>query len=146
MDAEGFHFAPALGLGLKKNLSNKWSLNTGYTFFQSPFSGATDYTFNIHTVDILGNLHFSNSTRGLFIGLGPAFQVRNDEFYRIKNKKDLMLAINFGYDFQVKMFGGDRLLTADLKAFGPAFYDGTVEILTQLMVGIRVRFARGNNR
>lgn len=140
MDAEGFHFAPAVGFGVRKNFSEHWSLNSGYTFFQSPFTGATDFKFNLHTLDILSNYHFSTLDRGFFIGLGLAFQIRNDEYYRFKNKKDLMLAFNFGYDFKIKVLGKVRPFTVDTKAFGPVHYYGTTEILTQFMVGLRIRF------
>ncbi|HRJ28134.1 MAG TPA: hypothetical protein PLG85_00095 [Cyclobacteriaceae bacterium] len=142
MDAEGFNFAPALGLGFRKSLTNHWSLNTGYTLFQSPFTGATDYIFNIHTLDVLGLYHFSSShQKGFFAGGGLAFQVRNDEYYGFRNKKNLTLAYNFGYHFQPKLVGKKRNLGIDIKAFGPIFYDGTIEILTQLMVGLRYRFS-----
>lgn len=142
MDAEGFHFAPAVGIGFRKQVSEFWSFNTGYTFFQSPFSGATDYTFNIHTLDALGIYHFSSSQRkGFFAGGGLAFQVRNDEYYNFDKKKDLTLAYNFGYNFQLKLFGKKRNMGADVKAFGPITYDNTTEILTQLMAGVRFRFS-----
>lgn len=89
MDAEGFHFAPAVGIGFRKQLAEFWSLNTGYTFFQSPFTGSTDYTFNIHSLDVLGIHHFSSTQqKGFFAGGGLAFQLRNDEYYDFRNKKD----------------------------------------------------------
>jgi hypothetical protein len=141
MDAEGFHFAPAVGIGFRKQVAEFWSLNTGYTFFQSPFSGATDYTFTIHTLDALGIYHFSSSQqKGFFAGGGLAFQTRNDEYYNFIKKKDLTLAYNLGYNFQVTLFEKKRNFGFDVKAFGPIFYDGTTEILTQLMAGIRYRF------
>lgn len=141
MDAEGFHFAPAVGIGFRKQLAEFWSLNTGYTFFQSPFTGSTDYTFNIHTLDVLGIHHFSSTQqKGFFAGGGLAFQLRNDEYYNFSKKKDLTLAYNFGYNFQVKLFEKKRNFAFDVKAFGPIFYDDTTEILSQLMAGVRYRF------
>ena len=56
-------------------------------------------------------------------------------------KKDLTLAYNFGYNFQIKLFEKKRNFGFDVKAFGPIFYDDTTEILTQLMAGIRFRFS-----
>lgn len=141
MDAEGFHFAPAVGIGFRKQVAEFWSLNTGYTFFQSPFTGSTDYTFNIHTLDALAIYHFSPSQKkGFFAGGGLAFQLRNDEYYNFSKKKDLTLAYNFGYNFQVTLFERKRNFAFDVKAFGPIFYDNTTEILTQLMAGFRFRF------
>lgn len=146
-DAEMVFIGPAISAGAGINLGDYVSVSTSYTFYYSRISGPE--TFLTHTVDLVPVFQFQNPFRkghGLYIGVGPAWQYRKQtpEELMVEDPRYWLAAFNLGYRFTPTLFSQEWALAIDLKGFGPYQQDEPdgqyIEVLTQLMLGIRLRF------
>lgn len=143
-DAEGTMVAPSISLGAGMHLGRRWAFTSAYTYFGARY---TDENFSeklrIHTLDLLAHFYFHNllnPAAGFYIGTGYAVQRRHTlpEEPTTTRKVHGTGAFTVGYRFPVIMNKKQRTLAIDCKAYGPYSEPGYLEVLTQLMLGIRL--------
>jgi hypothetical protein len=142
-DAELALVAPALSLGAAFKATEHLYLTSSYTFFYARASGYE--TFRTHTLDALVQYQFQNifhPSKGFYLGLGAARQFRHQtpEEMQVQNTRYWTGVFNLGYRFPIQLGQTERSLAVDLKTFGPYAETNYTEALTQLMLGIKLRF------
>jgi hypothetical protein len=148
-DAELAFVGPAFSAGGGVNLGKRFSFAASYTFFAARFrDDAGRQTFKTNTLDLVGLYHFQNvfnPAKGFYAGGGAGIQSRKtSETFVIQQNSYTVAVFNIGYRFPVLVHGKKRSLSIDAKAMGPYIEhlaDGDyVEVLTQLMIGVRFRY------
>lgn len=160
-DAELFFIGPSLGLGVGKHVGKNWSVSTSYTWFSRQIDHAHGYydKYRTHTFDLTSNYKLRNIFKpdaGLYVGGGVGVQARNEVCFAPEhfaetpdgivatNRTTAVAVLNMGYQFPIHINGKPRSLSIDLKATGPyveqSVQGNYVEILTQLMFGVRFRY------
>ncbi len=146
-DAEIVFIGPTLSAGAGINLGDYVSVSTSYTFYYSRIKGPE--TFMTHTVDLTTLFQFQSlfhKGQGFYIGMGPAWQYRRQspEELMVEKPRYWLASFNLGYRFTPTVGGKKQALALDLKGFGPYIENDHagqyVEVLTQLMLGVRLRF------
>jgi len=142
-DAEMAFVGPSWSLGGGAQVNKHWSFSVGYTFFRDRYSqGGYEEFFRIHTVDFLPVFHFLNpfdSRKGFFVGAGLCWQSRKAT-YNIENPQHFAGSYTLGYQFPVMVGSRAASLAVDWKGFGPYREQRSIEILTQFMLGVRLRY------
>lgn len=147
-DAEMVFIGPSFGVGAGVELDQRWSLSMSYTFFNSRLSNP-DELFRTHTIDLTTNIHFRNvftPLKGFYFGPGIARQFRKQtpESNAPERHSYWAAVFNAGYFFPIIINKKPRSLAVDIKAIGPYIQSDSgsayTEILTQLMLGLRLRF------
>lgn len=150
-DAENYFLAPSFSIGVGRNLNEKWSIASSYTFFgdSDQIDPNTRWTLRTHTFDLTPNFHFNgfgDVEKKFHAGIGLAYQFRKDTPEAFVNTPPSYLTMSFdlGYRFSYANFRKPFSISISLKAFGPYVETSPsetyIEILTQLMLGLRWRY------
>lgn len=144
-DAELVYLFPSIMLGGGLQLGERVDVSASYTFFYARIKGPE--TFRTHTIQIVPHFYFQNvfdPTKGLYLGLGAAWQNRKQtpEELMVSDPSYWAGVFNIGYRFPLAVNKKKRMAKIDLQAIGPYIdkEEDYVEGITQLMLGIKLRF------
>ena len=155
MNSDGFYMGPSYQVGTDYSLQNKTSLSLYIHYFPKKVNDVYDGLaesgkYKSVTAALLLQKHLSKKTgKGLFAGLGLAFQRASDDyeregFYEEHYKRNMVVGVfRFGYLFSFNWYN----LALELYGTGPhsvnnnnSGYADEVQLLTQLSLGIRFIF------
>ncbi len=149
-DAEMYFIGPSWNAGAGRSVGKKWTMSTSYTYFSCSraLPGMPKEKYKTNTLDLILNFNFLSlfkDRQGWYAGGGVAWQSRYEIFfinntYLSESKDYFTSAYNVGYRFPVKIKGKPRSLSIDIKATGAYREKTSIEILTQVMMGVRLRY------